>query len=101
MQERWYKLTPLQLSSYGLWRLVWIHPFVDGNGRTARAVAYFLLCARGGHLLDDKPILPDRIRGSRNEYYKALQVVHDAYAAGRYGLEAIHDYLSKLTTDAQ
>jgi Fic family protein len=54
VQERWFTLTPLQLAAYGLWRPVWIHPFADGNGRTARAISYFLLCARGGRLFNDK-----------------------------------------------
>jgi fido (protein-threonine AMPylation protein) len=30
----------IHLTAYALWRLNWIHPFTDGNGRTARAVAY-------------------------------------------------------------
>ena len=29
----------LHLSAYVMWRLNWIHPFVDGNGRTSRAVS--------------------------------------------------------------
>lgn len=28
---------PTALAAYALWRLNWIHPFVEGNGRTARA----------------------------------------------------------------
>ena len=28
---------PLLLPAYALWRLNWVHPFVEGNGRTARA----------------------------------------------------------------
>jgi Fic family protein len=30
----------LFLAAYVLWRLSWIHPFEDGNGRTARAASY-------------------------------------------------------------
>jgi Fic family protein len=30
----------IHLSAYVLWRLNWIHPFDDGNGRTARALSY-------------------------------------------------------------
>lgn len=33
----------LFLSAFTLWRINWIHPFNDGNGRTARAAAYFVL----------------------------------------------------------
>lgn len=37
--ENWAK-PPIHLMAFVLWRLNWIHPFTDGNGRTARAVAY-------------------------------------------------------------
>lgn len=39
VQENWYVWTPTELAAYGLWRLNWIHPFIEGNGRTARAAA--------------------------------------------------------------
>ena len=45
------RFTPTELAAYGLWRLNWIHPFVEGNGRTARATCYYLLCVRSGVLL--------------------------------------------------
>lgn len=37
IHENWYVLTSTELAAYGLWRLNWIHPFIEGNGRTARA----------------------------------------------------------------
>src|SRR3546814_5673929 len=46
VQENWYVWTPTELAAFGLWRLNWIHPFIEGNGRTARAACYFLLCVR-------------------------------------------------------
>ena len=36
---RWRKATPIHLSAYIMWRLNWIHPFVDGNGRTSRVAS--------------------------------------------------------------
>lgn len=41
--------SPITLCAYVMWRLNWIHPFDDGNGRTSRAVAYLVLCAAAGH----------------------------------------------------
>lgn len=35
VHENWYIWTPTELAAYGLWRLNWIHPFIEGNGRTA------------------------------------------------------------------
>ena len=39
IHENWFNLTSTELAAYGLWRLNWIHPFIEGNGRTARAPA--------------------------------------------------------------
>jgi Fic family protein len=32
----WARIEPITLAAFVLWRLNWIHPFVNGNGRTAR-----------------------------------------------------------------
>jgi fido (protein-threonine AMPylation protein) len=40
MQENWYIWSETELAAFGLWRLNWIHPFIEGNGRTARAACY-------------------------------------------------------------
>jgi hypothetical protein len=32
--------TAIHLAAYLMWRLNWIHPFADGNGRTARMTSY-------------------------------------------------------------
>ncbi len=45
---------PVQLASFVLWRLCAIHPFINGNGRTARAAAYFTICLRSGGWLPGK-----------------------------------------------
>jgi hypothetical protein len=36
----WDTWDALELAAFALWRLNWIHPFTDGNGRTARALSY-------------------------------------------------------------
>lgn len=51
--------------------LAWIHPFGDGNGRTARLVEYALLVSAGvpspaGHLLSN------HYNDTRSEYYRQL-----------------------------
>lgn len=57
IHENWYAARETQLAAYALWRLNWIHPFVEGNGRTARATAYYILCVRNGRLLPGRKIL--------------------------------------------
>ena len=37
VNRRWEKADPVWLAAYVLWRLNHIHPFINGNGRTARA----------------------------------------------------------------
>jgi len=56
-----------------LWRLNWIHPFIEGNGRTARAACYYLLCVKHGAILPGRKIVPERIRENREPYYAALK----------------------------
>jgi fido (protein-threonine AMPylation protein) len=35
IHENWFLWTATELAAYGLWRLNWIHPFIEGNGRAA------------------------------------------------------------------
>ena len=79
IQENWFVWSPTEVAAYGLWRINWIHPFVEGNGRTARAFCYYLLCVRTGFLFPGKPILPERIRASRDEYVHVLKTADQAW----------------------
>jgi Fic family protein len=60
------------LAAFALWRLCWIHPFEDGNGRTARAVAYLIVCVKLGGWLPGKQTLLERIKLDSDEYRNAL-----------------------------
>jgi hypothetical protein len=40
VNDHWNESTPIHLASYLMWRLNWIHPFADGNGRTSRIISY-------------------------------------------------------------
>jgi Fic family protein len=39
VNNHWNDKSAVHLCAYVLWKLNWIHPFSDGNGRTARVVA--------------------------------------------------------------
>ena len=43
------------LAAYCLWRLNYIHPFINGNGRTARVLCYFVVCVKSGGWLRGEP----------------------------------------------
>ena len=96
VQENWYIWTATELAAYGLWRLNWIHPFVEGNGRTARAACYFLLCVRSGFLLPGSRIVPERIRDSRDDYEAALTAADRAWNEGHLDFTAVEEYLARL-----
>ena len=96
VQENWHVWTLSELAAYGLWRLNWIHPFIEGNGRTARASCYFLLCVRSGALLPGRKIVPERIRDDRDGYEAALVAADRAWDDGHLDSTAMEDYLANL-----
>lgn len=96
VQENWYVWTPTELAAFGLWRLNWIHPFIEGNGRTARAACYYLLCVRSGSLLPGRKILPERIRENREDYEAALIAADRAWDDGHLVFSDMEDYLANL-----
>jgi Fic family protein len=96
VHENWSLLSPTALAAYGLWRLNWVHPFIEGNGRTARAVCYYLLCARTGVLLPGKKIVPERIRESRADYVRALRAADVAWEGGNLDVSEMDMYLARL-----
>lgn len=87
---------PTILPAYALWRMNWIHPFIEGNGRTARAACYYLICLRAGQLLPGKKIVPERIRENRVPYYAALQAADRHWEQGDFDVSELADYLQGL-----
>lgn len=65
---------PVLQAGIAHYEFVRIHPFVDGNGRTARALATLILYLRG---FDTKRFfaLDDYYNEDRSKYYAALQTV--------------------------
>ena len=87
---------PTLIPAYALWRLNWIHPFVEGNGRTARAACYYLLCLKHGQWLPGKKIVPERIRMDRKPYYAALRAADIAWEQGHFDVSEMANYLGIL-----
>jgi Fic/DOC family len=80
-----------------LWRLNNIHPFINGNGRTARAACYFVLCLKAGGWLPGETILPELIKRDRDEYCQHLQVAHESFAqTGDPNLGPLHGLVTRL-----
>jgi Fic family protein len=96
VNERWDEKSPLHLASYVMWKLNWIHPFTDGNGRTSRAASYLILCLRLGYLLPGKLTIPEQISADKTPYYKALEAADIAWGEGKIDLSAMKALLGSM-----
>lgn len=73
VNDNWKDKSAEHLSAYVLWKLNWIHPFADGNGRTARTVSYVVMSIKLDSLLPGTPTIPDQIASNKAPYYDALE----------------------------
>jgi Fic family protein len=96
IHENWFNWAATELAAYGLWRLNWIHPFIEGNGRTARATCYYLLCVKSGSLLPGSRIVPERIRDDRGGYVIGLKAADRAWEEGNLDFSVLESYLARL-----
>jgi fido (protein-threonine AMPylation protein) len=94
--------SPIHLSAYALWRLNWIHPFVDGNGRTSRILSYMVLCIGEGIELPGTNTIPDQIAatkhalGIESPYYKGLRAADEAWKDGRVDVALLEKMLDAM-----
>ncbi|MBW2977198.1 Fic family protein [Candidatus Woesearchaeota archaeon] len=82
---KWYsakktKLHPFELATLIHAKLAWIHPFEDGNGRTARTIMNFILMKKGFPMF----FIPFE---KREQYYQSLDIADK----GNY-----KDYISRM-----
>ena len=70
------RINPILVSGIAQFQLVHIHPFLDGNGRTARLLSTLCLYKKG---YDFKQLftISEYYDKNRSEYYKAIQSVRD------------------------
>lgn len=87
VKDNWERRDLVHLAAFVMWRLCWIHPFLNGNGRSARGASYLVLCAKHGAPLPPKnsvieQIMRDKVtQGANAPYYQALREVDQAYTA--------------------
>ncbi|HEX8401453.1 MAG TPA: Fic family protein [Allosphingosinicella sp.] len=93
VMDRFAEDSALHLCAYVMWRLNWIHPFTDGKGRTSRALAYYVLCAKVGYLLPGQKTVPEQIAADKPPYYQALEAADAALEAGTPDLSALEALL--------
>jgi hypothetical protein len=90
------RMDPVVLAAFVLWKLNYIHPFINGNGRTARAACYFILCLASGGWIEGEPILPQLLDRDHEDYVAALRSVDASLATGTLDLSQLHALISKL-----
>ena len=96
VNRNWDGTDPIYLAAFVLWKLNAIHPFINGNGRTARASCYFALCVKIGNWLPGTIILPELIRQHHPEYVQALQEADASLQTDRLDLSALCALLARL-----
>jgi len=84
----------IHLASYLLWRINWIHPFDDGNGRTARAASYAVLCICLGYELPGTRTIPEQIADNKDPYYKALEAADQNQRVNKIDLTELENLLA-------
>jgi Fic family protein len=99
VNRAWENTDAVILSAFVLWRLNWIHPFINGNGRSARAAAYYVLCLKLGGLLPGEITLPELLKRDRPDYVAALRAADDSFAAGVLDLSQLHSLIQKLLAE--
>lgn len=93
--KKWVDEGPLEVAAYILWQINWLHPFVEGNGRTARAAAYYALCKKIGQVLPGRRNMMYFLRERERDYISALQAADRSLQMGTLDLSL----LSKLIND--
>jgi len=96
VNENWAEKSATHLAAYVLWKMNWIHPFSDGNGRTARTISYVVLSAKLDGLLPGTPTIPEQIASDKQPYYQGLEVADEAWAAGHVDVSKLEDMLNGM-----
>lgn len=96
VNTQWNDKPAVHLASYIMWRLNWIHPFSDGNGRTSRMVSYLVLSVKLGMLLPGQNTIPDQIVDNRKPYFDALEDADQTAAEGNLNLTKMEDLIEGM-----
>lgn len=79
VNDNFHEKTAFHLAAYVMWRLNWIHPFPDGNGRTSRVTSYIVLSTALKAALPGSPSIPQQIQDDRTAYFRALEHADSVY----------------------
>lgn len=79
LHKNWSAWNSVEAAAYALWAINHVHPFAEGNGRTARALSYYVFCKKEGQWLPGSMTFVELIRAKhRPQYCEIMQRMHDA-----------------------
>ncbi len=87
--------SPIHLAAYLLWKINWIHPYANGNGRTARAISYVVLSIRLGFRIPGANTIPEQIEVDKQPYYVGLEAADAAHKEGRIDVSELEALLGQ------
>ena len=100
LTNQWAGRSAIELGAFCLWMINWVHPFKNGNGRTARAFSYACLSLKLGFVLPGTPTVIDLIMRQREEYQDALKVADIAFEEkGEPDLSAMITFIDHLLAE--
>ncbi len=97
LRSIWEHGDPIYIASFCLWKINWIHPFKNGNGRAARAFSYACLCLKFGFWLPGTPTVIDLVMANPIEYQGILRKIDmNSEESGATDLSPMCEFIEKL-----
>lgn len=94
--DNFHNMSRSYISAYFLWRLLWIHPFAEGNGSIGRLFAYAIIQVSYGSILPGAKTLPVLLSENRPEYYAALADADKHFSLGETNVLKLEDLICRL-----
>jgi len=78
LHANWAAWSPVEAAAYALWGVNHVHPFAEGNGRTARALSYYVLCKKLRNWVPGRTTVVELIKTQHRAHHcEILQRMHD------------------------
>jgi Fic family protein len=89
-------ISAYSLAAFALWRINWIHPFEDGNGRLSRAICDLIIRVKTKKWQVSKTNLPLLIAENDKEYQSLLRFTDLTLEKGEANLAKLTDFIFQL-----
>lgn len=100
LKAMWQTATPEEVGAFLLWKINWVHPFKNGNGRTARAFCYACVALKYGFILPGTSTLIELVMQNRMQYQEVLKHADDSFAAtGAADLGPMNAFVERLVRE--